>query len=70
MHKIKPGTPTVETIKIDLKGTIEQFGASDSAFSFMSSDKGTPEKHKFLYSSISYYYAIKNTHIFSDIVMC
>ena len=70
MHKIKPGTLTVQTVKIDLKGTIEQFGASDIASSFMSSVKGTPEKHKFLYSSSSYYHAIKNIHIFSDIVMC
>ena len=41
MHKIKPGTLTAGTVKINFKGTIERFVKRDNAFSFMSSVKGT-----------------------------
>ena len=41
MHKIKPGTLTAGTVKINFKGTIERFVTRDNAFSFMSSVKGT-----------------------------
>ena len=41
-HKIKPGTFTTGTVKNNFKGTIKRFVASDNAFSFMSSAKGTP----------------------------
>ena len=42
MHKIKPGKLTAGMVKNNLQGTIERFVASDNAFSFMSSVKGTP----------------------------
>ena len=42
MHKFKPGTLTVETVKNNFKGTIERFVPSENLFSFMSSVKGTP----------------------------
>ena len=41
MHKSKPGTLTVKTVKSNFKGTIKRFVARDNAFSFMSSVKGT-----------------------------
>ena len=40
MHKIKPGKIAAGTIKINFKGRIETFVASDNAFSFISSVKG------------------------------
>ena len=50
MHKIKAGTLTAGTIKKNFKGIIERFAASDNAFSFMSSVKGTSAYWKqFLY---------------------
>ena len=42
MHKIKPDTLTAGAVKINFKGTIEKFFASDNACLFMSSVKGTP----------------------------
>ena len=39
MHRIKPGTLTVETVKSNFKGTVERFVARDNAFLFMSSTK-------------------------------
>ena len=42
MHKIKPGTLTAGKVKNNFKAAIERFVASDNAFSFMSSVKGTP----------------------------
>ena len=42
MYKIKPGTITPGTVKNNFKGTIKRFVASNNAFSFMSSIKGTP----------------------------
>ena len=42
MHKIKPGKITAETTKNNFKIINERFVASDNAFSFMSSVKGTP----------------------------
>ena len=44
--KIKPSTLTVGKVNNILKGTIERFVASDNAFSFMSSVKGTPRHWK------------------------
>ena len=35
MHKIKPGTFTIEMVKNNFKGTLGRFVASDNAFSFM-----------------------------------
>ena len=61
MH-IKPGTITGQMVKNDLKGTIGRFVASGNAFSVMSSIKGTP--------TYCYGYAIRDTHIFFDIVIC
>ena len=42
MTKIKPVTLTAGMVTNTLKGTIEKFVASDNAFSFLSSVKGTP----------------------------
>ena len=42
IHKIKPGKLKEGTVKNNFKGTIERFVASNNAFSFMSSVKGTP----------------------------
>ena len=42
MHKIQPGPPIAGMVKNNFKATIENFVASDNAFSFMSSVKGTP----------------------------
>ena len=42
MHKIKSAKLTAATFKNNFQGTIERFVASDNAFSFMSSVKGTP----------------------------
>ena len=42
MHKIKASQLTTETIKQNPRGTIDRFVASDNAFSFMGSVKGTP----------------------------
>ena len=39
MHRIKPGTLTVETVKSNFKGTVERFVARDNAFLFTSSTK-------------------------------
>ena len=36
MHKIKPGTLTVGSVKSNFKETIERFLASENAFYFMS----------------------------------
>ena len=53
MHKFKPGTLTVETVKNNFKGTIERFVPSENLFSFMSSVKGTPAYWKqFLYDVV------------------
>ena len=52
MHKIKAGTLTPRTVKNNFKGTIERFVASDNAFSFMSSVKGTYWK-QFLYDVLA-----------------
>ena len=41
MHKIKPVTLTAGPVKRNFKETLESFVASDNAFSFMSSVKGT-----------------------------
>ena len=50
IHKIKPGALTAGTVKNNLKGTIERFVASENAFLFMGSVKGTPVYWKqFLY---------------------
>ena len=50
MHKIKPGTLTAGSVKRNFKETLESFVASDNAFSFMSSIKGTRAYWKqFLY---------------------
>ena len=55
MHKIKPGTLTAGTVKNNFKGTIERFVASDNAFSFISSVKGTPAYWKqFLHDVLAY----------------
>ena len=54
MHKIKPGTLKAGTVKSNFKRTIERFVASDNAFSFMSSVKGTPAYWKqFLYDVLA-----------------
>ena len=54
MHKIKPGTLAARTVKNDLKGTVQRFAASDSAFSFMSSVRGTPAYwERFLYDVLA-----------------
>ena len=54
MHKIKPGTLTAQIVKSNFKRTIERFVASDNAFSFMSSVKGTPAYWKqFLYDVLA-----------------
>ena len=54
MLKIKPGTLTAGTVKNDFKKTVERFVASDNAFSFMNSVKGTPTYWKqFLYSVLA-----------------
>ena len=42
MTKIKPVTLTAGMVTNTLKGTIQKFVASDNAFSFLSSVKGTP----------------------------
>ena len=39
MHRIKPGTLTVETVKSNFKGTVERCVARDNAFLFTSSTK-------------------------------
>ena len=54
MHKIKPGKLTEGTVKNNFKGTIERFVASNNAFSFMSSVKGTPAYwNQFLYDVLA-----------------
>ena len=54
MHKIKPDKLTEGTVKNNLKGTIERFVASDNAFSFISSVKGTPAYwNQFLYDVLA-----------------
>ena len=54
MHKIKPGTLTAGTVKNNFKGTIKRFVATDNAFLFMSSVKGTPAHSKqFLYDVLA-----------------
>ena len=54
MHKIKPGTLTAGTVNSNFKRAIEWFVASDNAFSFMSSVKGTPAYWKqFLYDVLA-----------------
>ena len=53
-HKIKPGTLTAGTFKNNFKGTIGRFVASDNAFSFMRSVKGTTAYWKqFLYDVLA-----------------
>ena len=53
MHKIKLGTLTAETVKNDVKRTIERCVASDNAFSFMRSVKETLAYwKKFLYDAL------------------
>ena len=54
IHKIKPGKLKEGTVKNNFKGTIERFVASDNAFSFMSSVKGTPAYwNQFLYDVLA-----------------
>ena len=54
MHKIKPGTLAVGMVKNNFKGVIGRFVASDNAFLFMSSVKGTPAYwKKFLYDVLA-----------------
>ena len=54
MKKNKPGTLTAGMVKINFKAAIENFVASDNAFSFMSSVKGTPAYWKqFLYDILA-----------------
>ena len=54
LHKIKPGTLTAGTVKSNFKGAIERFVASDIAFSFIGSIKGTPAYWKqFLYDVLA-----------------
>ena len=54
MHKIKPCALTAGMAKNNFKATIEKFVASDNAFSFMSSVKGTPAYWKqFLYDVLA-----------------
>ena len=53
MHKIEPGTLLAGTVKNNLKGIIERFVASDNAFSFISSVKGTSGYRKqFLFDGL------------------
>ena len=59
---IKPGTITAGMVKNDLKGTTKRCVASGNAFSVMSSVKGTP--------AYCYGCAIRDTHVFFDIVIC
>ena len=40
--KLNPGTLTAGAVESNFKETIERFVASDNAFSFMNSVKGTP----------------------------
>ena len=54
MHKIKPGTLTAGSVQRNFKETLESFVASDNAFSFMSSVKGTIAYWKqFLYDVLA-----------------
>ena len=54
MHKIKPGTLTAGPVKSNFRETVERFVASDNAFSFMRSVKGTPACRKqFLYNVLA-----------------
>ena len=54
MHKIKPGTLTVETVKNSFTGTIRWFVASDNAFLFISLVKGKSAYWKhFLYDVLA-----------------
>ena len=54
MHQIKPGTLTARAIKSHFKRAIARFGASDNAFSFTSSVKGTPAYwKKFLFDVLA-----------------
>ena len=54
MHKITPGALTAGIVKNNFKATIEEFVASDNAFSFMSLVKGTPAYWKqFLYDVLA-----------------
>ena len=46
MYKIKPGKITAETIINNFKGTTGRIAASDNAFSFMRSVKGTTAHSK------------------------
>ena len=65
MHIIKPVTLTAVMVKSNLKGTIERFFASDNAFSFMSSVKGTPAYWKqFLYDVLAMVKQLEISHTF------
>ena len=55
MHKIKQGTFTGGTVKINFKGTVERFVARDNAFSFLNSVKETPTYWKQFLNLISFY---------------
>ena len=56
MHKIKPGTFTVGTVNSNFEGKVERFVTRDSAFTFMSSVKGTPANWKqFFYDVLAMY---------------
>ena len=54
MHKIKPGALAVGMVKNNFQRVTERFLASDNAFLFMSSVKGTPAYwKKFLYEVLA-----------------
>ena len=53
MHKIKPGTLTVRSVKSNFKGIIERFVASENTFSSISLVEKSILKRAFIWS-ISY----------------